>query len=349
MNIKKGKVARGELRLPQLYFIVADEWIDKLGEKTFCYWLKLLTLVDRTNEAEKKYGNRSTIPRSFTKIYKRMGISKNSFYRNVIHPLWDYGLIDIEVWEDSYIKGTKPKNIIVYEYPFNTFKLAIQPLEKRRNYKTDYTSDSAKYSRGARKTSSENSVQIGKEDKNTFPNSEPPLVLELEPRSVSENEHNNYTNNIFNKEEEISNTNKSENNSTSDFQRQIQTLIKENFILEELGNFLHGKGVSSENIMKTIKESYTKGLTIFRMEDIKLQYEHMMDKLNYGEVDNHNNFPFYFANGLQMRTEQSILKGKHQQEKQRQYELAMKRKEERQQKNEHIFYDWLNEDENEND
>ncbi|MBU8732515.1 hypothetical protein KM915_20925 [Cytobacillus oceanisediminis] len=146
--ISAGKKPREELRLPTLHFIVADDWINKLGEKTFCYWIKLLTLVDRTDEAKSKYGNTFTVPRSLEDLYEKVfKMSKSTFYRNVIHPLWNYGLIDIVEWEDSYKLGQKPMNIIVYDYPQNSYELAVKPLVQCRDYKKDYNSNSAIFGR----------------------------------------------------------------------------------------------------------------------------------------------------------------------------------------------------------
>jgi len=136
--VVKGKKKREELHLPILQYIVADDWIDKLGHETFCIWLKLHTMVDRT-DAKREFDR---IPRSFENIYTSvLSISKSKFYR-MIKPLWEYGLIDIIEYEDSERKSQKPKNIVIYEYPFHEIERKYMPLEKLRDWDKDYESAS---------------------------------------------------------------------------------------------------------------------------------------------------------------------------------------------------------------
>lgn len=134
--VKQGKKKRAEFSLPALHFIVADDWIDKLGE-SFTIWLKLYTFVDRT-DMQREYDR---VPWSLEKIYDKLKISKSKFYR-LIKPLWEYGLIDIIEYEESERKAQKPKNIIVYEYPFHIIERKYSELEKLRDWKTDYDSTS---------------------------------------------------------------------------------------------------------------------------------------------------------------------------------------------------------------
>lgn len=138
--LRKGKKKRAELQLPALHFIVADDWIDKLGYETFGVWLKFHTWVDRT-DAQREY---DLIPRSLEKCLEKLSVSKSKFYR-LIRPLWEYGLIDIVEYEESNRRSQKPKNIIVYEYPFHEVIRKYQPLEKLRDWKTDYDSASKTY------------------------------------------------------------------------------------------------------------------------------------------------------------------------------------------------------------
>lgn len=134
--VGKGKKKREELSLPHLTYVVCDDWIEKLGYETFCLWLKLHTWVDR-NDEEREYDR---IPRSFENIYKKtLGISKSKFYR-LIKPLWEFGLIDIVEYVESERNSTKPKNIIVYEYPFHEIVRKYQALEKLRDWDQDYDS-----------------------------------------------------------------------------------------------------------------------------------------------------------------------------------------------------------------
>ena len=144
VGVHKAARKREELYLPQLHFPTVDpylegNWVDVLGEKTFCAWLKLHTLVDRENGMA-KYNNEFTVPRSLQSVMDVFKMSKSTFYRVVIHPLWNYGLIDITEWESDTKKGLKSMNIIVYPYPQNLKALETQPLVKIRNYQKDYKS-----------------------------------------------------------------------------------------------------------------------------------------------------------------------------------------------------------------
>ena len=56
LTFKKGKTPREELELPTLHFIVADQWIDFLGDAAFKAWLKMYTFTDRKEEEEKING-----------------------------------------------------------------------------------------------------------------------------------------------------------------------------------------------------------------------------------------------------------------------------------------------------
>lgn len=134
--VKQGKKKRAEFSLPALHFIVADDWIDKLGE-SFTIWLKLHTFVDRT-DMHREYDR---VPMSLEKLYEKLKVSKSKFYR-LIKPLWEYGLIDIIEYEESERKAQKPKNIIVYEYPFHIIERKYSELEKLRDWKKDYDSSS---------------------------------------------------------------------------------------------------------------------------------------------------------------------------------------------------------------
>lgn len=124
------KRGRNELRLPTLHFIVADDWIDKLGEKSFALWLKLYTLADRRHT---KNNADDVVPTSQTKLVKKLGMSKATFLRQV-KPLYEYGLIDYIEYADSTNEGQKPVNIVVYEYPLGEIVRAIEPLEKVRDW-----------------------------------------------------------------------------------------------------------------------------------------------------------------------------------------------------------------------
>src|SRR5699024_1627795 len=126
VNFKQGKKKREELQLPILTFVCADDWIDKLGNDAFVAWLKFYGWCDRSNERINK--EMDVIPRSFSNLMKELGMGSKKFYNKVIRPLWNYGLIDIEEYTESQQDGTKPNNIIVYEYPQNDITKRYKPL-----------------------------------------------------------------------------------------------------------------------------------------------------------------------------------------------------------------------------
>lgn len=126
------KRTRGELRLPQLHFIAMDDWVKKLGNRAFIAWLQFYTFVDRTNSDTK-----DSIPKSMKELAKKLEVSEPTLYNTIIRPLWNFGLIDIK---EHVIGKTTYKNIIVYEYPQNDPALSTKPLEKIRDYDTDYHS-----------------------------------------------------------------------------------------------------------------------------------------------------------------------------------------------------------------
>lgn len=148
-TVTAGERTRDELYLPVMYFPAVDplltgNWLQELGEKSFCMWLQLLTLVDRTNGAKDKYGNQDTIPNSLEGLMKTLGMSKPKFYR-IIKPLWNYGMIDIVEWQEHKKVGQKAVNIIVYPYPQNNIELARKPLVEVRDYDKDYVSNGRTY------------------------------------------------------------------------------------------------------------------------------------------------------------------------------------------------------------
>lgn len=129
----QGRKKRGELRLPQLYFVAMDDWAEKLGDKAFIAWLKFYTWVDRKNS------NDEIIPNSMSKIIKKLKVGNTTFYEQIIKPLWNYGLIDLK---PIIINNTECMNIVVYEYPENKLENATKELVKLRDYDRDYKSKS---------------------------------------------------------------------------------------------------------------------------------------------------------------------------------------------------------------
>jgi hypothetical protein len=124
-TIEHGKVPRKALRLMPLHFIVCDDWLDKLGEKSFILWLRLYTKVDRTDD------RKDTVKYSQKALAKSLEMSKSTLLR-LLKPLYEYGLIDYIRYEMP--DGNVCENIIVYEFPQNNPALQFEPLEKCRSW-----------------------------------------------------------------------------------------------------------------------------------------------------------------------------------------------------------------------
>lgn len=124
-GVEQSKRQRKELRLPQAHFIVADDWLDKLGEMAYCTYLRLYTMVTRKDVDQPK------IKESQAGIANKLGITKKTYYKRIA-PLYEYGLIDFTIYIDK--DGNECQNIIVHEYPQNSYALAIEPLEKVRDW-----------------------------------------------------------------------------------------------------------------------------------------------------------------------------------------------------------------------
>jgi predicted transcriptional regulator len=142
----KAKKKREELRLPILHYIVADDWMDKLGPKAFTAWLKFHTWVNRQDERIDDI-SQAKIPMSMDKVAEKLGMNKSTLYRNIIPVLWEYGLIDLVEYDGSNRKTQKPVNIIPYDYPQNDKSLETKPLEKCRDWIKDYNTIATFYAR----------------------------------------------------------------------------------------------------------------------------------------------------------------------------------------------------------
>src|SRR5699024_11783983 len=97
------------------------------GYEAFCAWLKFYTWCDRSQERSNKEND--VVPTSFKKIMERLGIVRKKIYNSVIRPLWNYGLIDIVEYTDSYNEEQKIMSIIVYEYQQNKITKKYKHLE----------------------------------------------------------------------------------------------------------------------------------------------------------------------------------------------------------------------------
>lgn len=150
IKFKQAKRKREELYLERLYYAAVDpfeknSWVNVLGAKTFVTWLQLQTLVDRSEEGKEKYNNEGyTVPRSIKQTAILLGMSRTTLYEN-LKILWNYGFIDFEEWEQHNTTGQKAINILVYPYPQNDLQLQHQPLQKIRDYNTEYSSNARKF------------------------------------------------------------------------------------------------------------------------------------------------------------------------------------------------------------
>lgn len=140
LTFKRGKVSRNELELPTLHFVVMDQWTDVIGERALFAWLKMYTWCKRDEVTDKNQWDEARIPTSFNQIIKKLGVGRATFYQHILRPLWNVGLIDIEEYNLSENKGSKPMNVVVYKYPQNNKSLAHEPITEVRNYDLDYES-----------------------------------------------------------------------------------------------------------------------------------------------------------------------------------------------------------------
>ena len=139
MNLKKHKKDRNRLYLPQMRYVAATDWMDKMGHDAYCLWFKLITMADRS-DPDREYDK---IPQAISHLAERVGMSRPTFMK-YIKILWNYGFIDLEEYTESKKLGIKPVNVIVYDCPRGMDELLFQPLEKFRDYDKDYNSKAKK-------------------------------------------------------------------------------------------------------------------------------------------------------------------------------------------------------------
>jgi hypothetical protein len=137
---KAGKMPRNQFQINlTITAVQTDHWINYLGPEVYCWWLKFHSWIDNKS----KYDYKNHIPYTLESVMseKYLNVSQTTFYRK-IKKLWECGLIEIYEFEPSERKAQKPKNIFVYSYPFNNAELQYKPLEKLRDWKTEYESES---------------------------------------------------------------------------------------------------------------------------------------------------------------------------------------------------------------
>ena len=293
----QAKKKREELRLPQLHFVVADDWIPKLG-KAFNAWLQFHTWVDRQDQNIDDI-SKAKIPMTMAKVAEKLKMDKSTLYRKIIPVLWEFGLIDLIEFSDSNRSSQKPINIIPYEYPQNRIELATKPLEKCRDWKEDYNTQATFYGRqGGRKVNKNIDIKAFTDGcKNaTVDGCENATVdgCENATVTVAKMQPNNYSNNSIN----VSNNflNHDSNNLLMDDE-------EENPLSEE--NLLHS--LINKQIDPLVAREITeiaKSNEIYIYEsEIKEQLRNMYYEINV-EGKKITNYPMYFLNGIVMQRQQ---------------------------------------------
>ncbi|KIU04563.1 RepA protein [Bacillus subtilis] len=303
-TFQKAKKNRNEHNLPILYFNVADDWIDKLGNDAFVAWLKFYSWCDRS--PERIDPDNDVVPSSLSKIMKRLGVGKKKFYNQIIRPLWNYGLIDLVEYEHSIQSGNKPLNIIVYEYPQNNRQKKYEPLEQVRDYDKDYNTSSRGFAKqGGRKNKNISSDGFQKKpgvvshgNQGWFPE---------ETGGGFPGKHNNDSNNINNDSNNINNDSNNIFSSSSlkpkkndDDEKKanriksLQQAVKQDDKLRELAVFLYENDIEWRYIEDIVLLIHNRQIPFTRRAAVQ-QLEWMFQKMKTETI---SNFVIYFVNGL---------------------------------------------------
>lgn len=307
----KETTPRSQLELPTLHFVVMDDWVVKTGEKALFAWLKFYTWCDRTDKS-REY---DAIPNSMNKIAKKLTVGKDTLYNAIIKPLWNYGLIDLQ---EVVINGTVCVNIIVYKYPQNNKKLETEPLEKVRDYDTEYHSKAKENGKkgGRPKTEKQvpakdvNAGMVLNENQGGGSEREPEVVLN-ENRGGSDTEPNNsfkYLSNsfkyLFNLDDDLK-EDKALTFPPSIFYEKNKTIIK------QFTDYGVSRGIHPDFIHE-IKEYLIRVDYLLSYESIGTAINKTLEGIEAATV---NHVPNYFIAVLEneVRKEQSIL-SKHQNE-----------------------------------
>lgn len=294
----KAKKKREELLLPIQHYIVADDWLDKLGDRAFTSWLRFITWCDRKDDNREN----DKIPYSIEKVAERLGVTKPTLYNKVIIPLWEYGFIDLIEYEDSTRKTQKPMNIIVYPFPQNNKDLETRPLEKCRDWKKDYNSQAQIFAnrRGKKKEKIvEKPVKTYKlnrknnfmvQGKNFFTVHRKNNFTVTVKKFLPINETNNSFFNVLN--------NSLINDSNTLLMDEEGTLFQDSKLYNLLIDFKVDPLVS-----KNIVELANENKILFYDYEVKEQLKQMYFEREL-EGKKIINFPFYFLNGIVMQRQQ---------------------------------------------
>lgn len=291
----QAKKKREELQLPILHYAVADDWIDKLGNDAFVAWLKFHTWVNRSDEAKSKNID-GRIPYTLEKVAEKLGCGKKKLYQKIIHPLWEYGLIDLVEYSESNRSSQKPINIIPYDYPQNNKHMETQELVKCRNWVEDYKSAGTFYGKQGGRGNKKITIQLVQEKDGFQTETVDGFQMETvdgfqtETVTVSEKKPNNVSN--------IS------NNDSNSFNNDSNSLLTEEEELthENLYNALLESKVDPLVARSIVKLSKENKVNVYLYE-VKEQLKQM-----YYEIEVLNkpveNYPFYFLNGIIMKRPQ---------------------------------------------
>ena len=115
------------ISFPSIDPMMMLDWLPKLGEKAFLAWLQLHSWKQTVSSSS------PILPLSMNRIIKRLKVGNSTFYDQILRPLWNYGLIDLQ-------KTHSKKNgqqLILYTYPNNDPDKAASPLLQLRDYDLD--------------------------------------------------------------------------------------------------------------------------------------------------------------------------------------------------------------------
>jgi|GEM_PF-1671939 len=120
------------ISFPSIDPMMMLDWLPKLGEKAFLAWLQLHSWKQNVSSTS------PVLPLSINRIIKRLKVGNSTFYDQILRPLWNYGLIDLQKIHPK----KKGQQLILYTYPNNDPEKASSPLLQLRDY--DFDSPKAK-------------------------------------------------------------------------------------------------------------------------------------------------------------------------------------------------------------
>lgn len=161
----------------------------------------------------------------------------------------------------------------------------------------------------------------------------------LKPHTENQDTENSNADNQYINKNKDNKTNLNKTNSSFE-EEELNNISEKNIFFQVLNDYLKSKRIDQKTINETLNELSVRKLNNFTLESAMNQYSYMMDKIEFGEVENHNGFAVYFANGLQMRTVQSNSNKQHQIEEMEKHAERLKEAENR---DTSIYFNWLEE------